>query len=79
MTPIEGKAMSGKVGAGDTAIIRQDAEAHEAGYLAGQQGKPNSSPYSRPESNQSWSWASGYIEGKANPDKPYPRHPKAKA
>lgn len=59
--------------------MRQDAAAHEAGYLAGRQGKPNKANPYRPESIQGWSWSSGYIEGKANLNKPYPRHPKAAA
>ena len=58
---------------------RQDTKAHADGYAAGQQRKPlEANPYP-PASAEGWSWASGYIEGKANPDKPYPTSPKAMA
>ena len=60
--------------------IAQDLMAHAKGYQAGQERKPlNACPYA-PDSAEGFAWTSGYIEGKANPSKPYPMPPeKAKA
>jgi hypothetical protein len=49
------------------AVLQMDEQAWRLGYLAGmkQQGR---NPY--PDADpRGWAWASGFVEGKANPDR----------
>lgn len=50
------------------APIRMDPDAWRAGYLAGQRREPVN-PYPAGDT-KGLAWASGYIEGKANPEPP---------
>ena len=60
--------------------LTMDETAWREGYLAGmKQQRADSNPYPF-EDERSWAWASGYIEGKANPVttlpqlRPMPKH-----
>ena len=49
----------------DDKILRQDARAWNAGYRAGQLGTRRPVCPDSASTTESWSWSSGYIEGKA--------------
>ena len=46
-------------------ILRQDACCWQDGYDAGRSGAPLTSAPCRADTTETWSWTSGYIEGKA--------------
>ncbi len=46
-------------------ILRQDAGSWHAGYRAGRSGAPLTLAPCRADTTETWSWTSGYIEGKA--------------
>jgi ribosome modulation factor len=48
----------------DAKVLRQDAASWHEGYQAGYRGSLTTCPYAA-GTNQSWSWSSGAIEGKA--------------
>lgn len=49
--------------------VSYDEQAYRQGYAAGAAGKPRSNPYMEDGTTRALSWISGYIEGKANPDR----------